>query len=93
MKKLFAAVAALGCSFAAPLDAMAIPTYAYVIARDHCEYLAAGWTWDDSIAQAMSDNQLWLDEMRADGDRSSSAIALAIHKRCYELNNTAFTNR
>ena len=93
MKKIFAAVAALGCAFAAPLDAQALPTYAIIIAQDHCEYLAAGWGWDDASTQALRDNVHWLDEMNADGSRASRVIALAIHNQCSALNSAAFNNR
>ena len=93
MKTIIGTLAAITCSLAAPLDALAIPTYAWIVARDHCEYLAAGWHWDDASSQALRDNIHWLDEMNADGPNASRVIALAIRNECPALNSHAFANR
>ena len=90
MKQILAALAAIGCSFAAPLDALALPAYAAIIAQDHCEYLHAGFSWEDATRQALNDNKHWLTEIRADGKRAAKVIQLAIHKECYDLNKTRF---
>ena len=90
MNKLFAALAAIGCSFAAPLDALALPTYAAIIAQDHCEYLHAGFSWKDALSQALNDNKHWRVEINADGERAAKIIQLAIHKECYDLNKTRY---
>ena len=94
MKRLIGIVSALTCAFAAPAAVQALPTYASLIAMDHCQYLSYGWSWDDAIGQAMSDNySLWGDEMRADGERSNRAIVVAINERCSSLNSAAFNAR
>ena len=94
MKGLIGIASALTCAFAAPAAVQALPTYASLIAMDHCQYLSYGWSWDDAIEQALRDNySLWGDEMRADGDRSNRAISVAINERCSSLNSAAFNAR
>ena len=94
MKRLIGIASAITCAFAAPAAVQALPTYASLIAMDHCQYLSYGWTWDDAISQALSDNyDLWGAEMDADGERSNRAIAVAINERCGSLNSAAFNAR
>ena len=93
MKRLIGIASALTCALAAPLAAQAIPTYATLIARDHCEYLSYGWGWSDSMSQALSDNYHWFDDMKVDGDRANKAIVIAIQQKCKALNDAAFAIR
>lgn len=94
MKRILGIAAALTCAFGAPAAVQALPTYAVLIAMDHCQYLQYGWTWNDAIAQALRDNyDLWGDDMRADGERSNRAISVAINERCSSLNSAAFNAR
>ena len=92
MKRLIGITAAALCSFVAS-PANALPTYAIMVAQDHCEYLRYGWSWDDASAQALSDNIHWLDEMNADGDRAGGVISIAINKECQALNRAAWDAR
>ena len=92
MKRLFGLAAAAACAFTAS-PAHALPTYAVLVARDHCEYLRNGWSWDDASTQALRDNIIWLDEMKADGSRASRTIALAIKNECNDINRAAFDRR
>ena len=94
MKRLIGIASAITCAFAAPAAVQALPTYATLIAMDHCQYLSYGWGWSDAMSQALSDNYyLWADDMRRDGERSNRAIVVAIEERCSALNATAFAAR
>ena len=92
MKRLLGIAAAAACAFTAS-PANALPTYAILIAQDHCEYLRNGWTWDDATTQSLRDNVLWLDEMNADGDRATGTIMIAIRNECESLNRAAWNAR
>ena len=93
MKGLLGLASAAVCALAIPVSVQALPVYATLIARDHCEYLSYGWGWNDAISQALSDNSHWFDDIELDGDRAHDSIVIAINKECRALNRAAFTNR
>lgn len=81
--------AALGVSLAGP--AQAIPTYAHVVARSHCEYLRYGTPWEDAMVQSLREAmRIYNDEMERDGAMSNRAIFIAIDGMCKELNDRAW---
>ena len=71
--------------------AEAMPTYAWIIANSHCEYLAYGSTWGEAMRQAFRDHySLYRDEITRDGDMSNRAIAISVQNQCEALNDRAF---
>ena len=93
MKRLLGIASALTCALAAPLSAQALPTYATMIAMDHCQYLSYGWSWDDAMGQALLDNSHWMDDMNRHGDNANRSVVIAINEYCPTLNRAAFNNR
>ena len=74
-------------------SANALPVWARLVARSHCEYLEMGATWKQSIRQAMRDNKIWYPEMRsanANGGLATKAITKAVNSLCFDLDQDAF---
>jgi hypothetical protein len=70
--------------------ALAGPVWADSVARSHCEYLAMGIGWKESMDMAFSDNSHWASEISSAGKNSSRIILFSIFNRCLEMNNEAF---
>ena len=89
MVRNFVAPFLLLASFTVPVQAL--PTYATLIARSHCQYLAYGTSWDDAMSQSFRDYDHWMDEITRDGNMAYRAIQIAIDEECPTLNDRAWT--
>ena len=89
--KLFTTIAAAAVTFAA-VPAQALPIWATVLARSHCEYLVMGANWDDALSQAYLDNSHWHSEIhRARRNNvAEKAIMVGIHRLCPALEEKAW---
>ena len=88
----FAASAITLSGFAAP-EAKALPLWAELTAKSHCEYLAIGATWKQASSQAFQDNmQLWKTEMEIARNNGllGRTLSAAIGLRCDSLDKNAY---
>lgn len=76
-------------------SANALPVWARLVARSHCEYLEMGATLEPSLTQAMRDNDIWRPEMKLVNENAglaTKAIFKAIDSFYFDLQQDALKN-
>lgn len=88
MLKKFLTTAYLLTLTATPVNAT--PLWAKAIAVRHCEYLAAGYGWEQSMQQSLLDYWRFVPDPDTNSATNAQTITEAVYEVCPNLNTAAY---